>query len=369
MLRPLHVRRTPPLRARCDVKVLLLPRARGKHYPACARPNVLINRSAFKSLSTLSPSNLKGAEMALRCAALPTLDSMVGDTQARCVDFFEAYAQDLPPPLDAELRAIAAQLFTVHKRARLGELFKVLQGDAETTIGHALPPGEDPVGWRKAIESQAGFEFAGASVPASSKLVKQVAPAVESKAKLSKAEQRLALGTSTISDDLEAAGEIPDDPIDESCFAVFTTDYANTTVDKDELDNFIDAIITQFAEVHGKTNLGAPLLRKLHAQAHRRVKYLPRRGTTAGKDRRFFSMIYDKTVNRSYVRAFKRTNLGPCSCHIRSRPHLCPPRPHPTPVMRARRSPTRASSPFAHPTRSRRSTRAARSCSAPSPST
>ena len=45
--------------------------------------------------------------------------------------------------------------------------------------------------------------------------------------------------------------------------------------DQDELDDFIVAVITQFAEAHHKVNLGAPLLRKIAAQAHRRLKYLP----------------------------------------------------------------------------------------------
>ena len=49
----------------------------------------------------------------------PSLQDMTGDEQAVALDWFELYAQDLPGPVDAELRAISAAVFKKFKRARL----------------------------------------------------------------------------------------------------------------------------------------------------------------------------------------------------------------------------------------------------------
>ena len=246
-------------------------------------------------------------------AAPPTLEDMKGDEQARCVDWFKAYAQDLPTPLDAEMSRIGMSIFAAHKRARLGGLFKIAQGDVESTIGSVA---SDPRGWRMAMEEAAGFTFAQGNVPPSFHLMKTVAPSVS--VPMSKSEARIKSGTSTISDDLLAIGQIPEDPINEACFSAFTTDFANSVVLEREVGNFIDNVLCQFKAAHFKNSLGAPLLQKCAAQAHRRIKFLPARGKVLGKDRRFFSMLYDKSVNRGHVR-FACISL-PCHtprpCHL-----------------------------------------------------
>ena len=149
----------------------------------------------------------------------PSLESMRGDSNARCIDFFAEYAEDLPPPLDGELLKIAEKLFIAHKRARLGALFKVGRVAVEQTIKDCFPD-ESPDGWRKAIEEQAGFEFALSNVPASAALIRLVGPS-SVEVTLTKTENRILKGMSTISDDLLANGnEISESPIDEACFDV-----------------------------------------------------------------------------------------------------------------------------------------------------
>ena len=157
-----------------------------------------------------------------------SLDKMVGDPNVRTLDFFEAYAEDLPPPLNVSLRTIAAALFTDHKRPRLGTLFLVQQCDAEGTIRRAVP-NDDATGWRKAIEVQAGFTFAGANVPSSYELIRRIAPSVELKESVQ--DRRRRDGTATVSDEMEEAGRVRDDPISAACFTNFGTDPKFSVVD------------------------------------------------------------------------------------------------------------------------------------------
>ena len=230
----------------------------------------------------------------------PTLESMKGDSNARCMNFFAAYAEELPDLMATSLTAIGDLLFKNHMRARLGELFLLSPGDVEATISKAAP-GDNPRGWRLAIEAQAGFNFESSNVPPSAALMKVVS-SIES-TKLSKADKRIEKGESTISDDIMAGGDLPDDPIEEECFSgVFACDPSKEVISQGELDAFIDRVLVQFGSSHGKINLGAPLLRKVAAQAHRRIKFLPRRGAVPGRDRKFFNMIYDRANNRGHVR-------------------------------------------------------------------
>ena len=246
----------------------------------------------------------------------PSLQDMTGDEQAVALDWFELYAQDLPGPVDAELRAISAAVFKKFKRARLGALFKVAQGAVEETIRAALqsisnaaPDSitcDEAAGWREAIEVQAGFTFAEANVPASAFLVQSILPQIEPR--LSKAESMIAAGTSTISMDLLAAGPIPNSPLHESCFSVFTNDYAHNPVSEPQLSLFTDRIVCQFGSKHLKTNLGAPLLQKIARQVRRRV-IIPKYGKTLGVDRDVQTMVYDKTNNRKAVRPLHQTHF------------------------------------------------------------
>ena len=93
-----------------------------------------------------------------------------------------------------------------------------------------------------------------------------------------------------------------DDPISAACFTNFGTDPKFSVVDEDDLHDFITSAIAQFATTHWKIALGAPLLRKMHKQAQNQVPFLPRKGVTAGKDRCFKTMIYDRTNNLWNVR-------------------------------------------------------------------
>ena len=227
-----------------------------------------------------------------------SLEAMHGDRQARCIDFFKAYADDLPAPLNRQLINISEALFRVHKRARLGSLFMVSQGAAEATIREAEPE-EDAIGWREAIEAQSGMLFNTGYVPASAALALLTAPDA---AKVeTKVEKRLREGIGTISEEMLATGDIPDDPIDEACFAVFDVDPYNCVVSDPDLSAFTDAVVAQFTSSHGRSNLGAPLIRKCHKQAHKRIRFLPRYGNKLGKDRNIGTMLYNKTVNRVHV--------------------------------------------------------------------
>ena len=224
-----------------------------------------------------------------------------GDSNALCKDFFESYATELPAPLDDQLRQISVALFANHMRSRLGGLFKLLAGDAEETIG-SVTSVSAARGWRLAIQEQAGMTFAAARVPESAVVFKAVTGNDEVPTKLLARDKRIEQGATTVADDMECAGDLPDEPIGEECFSVFTNDVAKQEADKDELAAFVEMILTQFASSHGKINLGAPLLRKIHAQAHRRIKFLPKRGKTQGKDRSIGSMVSNLAVNRGHVR-------------------------------------------------------------------
>jgi hypothetical protein len=227
--------------------------------------------------------------------------SVAADTEKLCTSFFEEYASELPPPMDGELRAIASALFANHMRSRLGSLFSVAPGDAETSIGEATSL-QKARGWRLAIEDRAGMTFSGGNVPASASLVKAITGRAPEHAKKSKSEKRRDAGESTVSDDMMATGAIPNSPIAEACFDAFTNDTTKHTAKNEEVMDFVDNVVSQFFTSHGKTNLGAGLLRNCARQAHARVKFLPARGRTAGCDRRFMSMLYDKTNNRTHVR-------------------------------------------------------------------
>ena len=215
------------------------------------------------------------------------------------MDFFKAYADDLPSPLNHKMINISQALFRVHKRARLGSLFMVAQGAAEATI-RAAEPEDDAIGWREAIEAQSGMLFNTGYVPASAALAQLTAPTaarVETKV-----EKRVREGVGTIAEEMLSTGDIPDEPIDEACFAVFECDPFNTSVTDADLSAFTDAVVAQFSSSHGRSNLGAPLLRNCARQAHKRIRFLPAYGNKLGKDRKIGKMIYDKTVNRGHVR-------------------------------------------------------------------
>ena len=235
--------------------------------------------------------------------------------------WFEAYAQSLPAPLDAELRTVATALFRKHKRVTLGSLFKVPQVEVEHTIRGVLPNDPDGVvGWRAALEDSAGFCFASANVPPSAALAKIILPSVDC-TKVTKASARIVKGESTISDDLLAVGVISDTPVDEACFSVFSGDYAHSTVSNPELGRFLDAILKQFGTRCLKINLGAPLLEKISIQCHRRVPHLPIWGKVPGEERNFKTMLYDKTVNRKHVSPTATPPPSPFTLH-HARPSL-----------------------------------------------
>ena len=243
----------------------------------------------------------------------PSLEDMTGDEQAVALDWFGLYANDLPAPVDGQLRAISAAIFMKHKRVRLGALFKVAQGAVEETIRAALTAlgatdgaTDDAAGWREAIEEQAGFKFADANVPASAALVHKILPHIP--LALTKTEQAIKRGTSTVSMDLLALGPLPHSPLHPSCFNVFTNDYAHYPVKEEELSLFTDAVLCQFASKHMKTNLGAPLLRKIEKQVRRRV-ILPIYGNKSGLERNVFKMVYDKTTNRKQVHPLHQSHF------------------------------------------------------------
>ena len=251
--------------------------------------------------------------------SVPTLRTMRGDSEAMCIDWFPAYAASLPPPFDAQARAIGDQLFADHKRGTLRTLFKVLSSEVERSIKACIPVTDDPVGWRQAIQDEADFVFAEAKVPSSAALAKLVAPdSHEVQTTLSKMEARVKTGTGTISDDLAVAGgSLPNSPIKEACFSVFSNNVSSNVALEHEVRAFTDKVIGQVAADYGKLNIGAPLLRKMSKQAHRRVPHLPTRGKVQGNMRSFETMIGGKTLNRDYVRC--STTLQP----VRPRAPAC----------------------------------------------
>ena len=144
--------------------------------------------------------------------------------------------------------------------------------------------------------------FTTARVPESATIFKALTGNDEVPTKPLARDKRKELGQTTVSDDMEFAGEIPNSPIGEECFSAFTNDVKTQEASKEELGTFVEMILTQFASSHGKINLGAPLLRKIKAQANRRIKFLPARGKVKGKDRDIGLMVYNLSINRGHVR-------------------------------------------------------------------
>ena len=153
---------------------------------------------------------------------MPTSDTL-------CTAFFDAYAAKMPPPANDQVLLIKDALFEAHFRARLGALFKVSQGDAEETMSSVIDA-KRARGWRMAIEERAGMLFANDSnAPPSALLIKKVTgpkqpKSKEGEVKLTKSEKRLAAGNPTVSDIMEQSGGIPEYPINEACFKVFSVD-------------------------------------------------------------------------------------------------------------------------------------------------
>jgi hypothetical protein len=160
--------------------------------------------------------------------------------------------------------------------------------------------------------------FATAHVPESAVVFKALTGNDEVTDKPTARDKRKEQGQTTVSDDMELAGDIPNSPISKECFSVFTNDTQTQEVNKDELSSFVEMILTQFASSHGKINLGAPLLRKIKQQAHRRIRFLPARGKTKGKDRDIGMMVYYLSINRGHVRLSPNPRMcasRPCVTH------------------------------------------------------
>ena len=71
------------------------------------------------------------------------LKSFHSDTDASTLQFFNAYAAELPPSMDARFRAYGTKFLEKHARATLGALFKLsrmqCRGVLRNTGGYVRP--------------------------------------------------------------------------------------------------------------------------------------------------------------------------------------------------------------------------------------
>ena len=95
------------------------------------------------------------------------LDDFHMDSQARTLDFFEAWKRELPPKVSETVDKIADGFFQHYAVPRLHGLFGVLRSDAEKVVS-AAGGGE---GYCDTMEQMSGFRFRLPEAPQSASLV------------------------------------------------------------------------------------------------------------------------------------------------------------------------------------------------------
>ena len=225
-------------------------------------------------------------------AAPPSLlASFKGDPNTRVFEFFEAYADDLPPSHAAIARKICSGFFDIHARTRFASLFLLTTTQADTVIADA----GGGAGMRKTIEEVAGFQFRAPEAPDSAALVSLI----HAKTPLEQKPPR------TLSVALARSGELCSSCIlapDAFADVIATADPLHNTITEPELEAATDTLLRIITEEHGTWKIGKPLAVIYGRQAHTQLPNLPDYGCKKGYQREFWKMMQDKIKNRKNVR-------------------------------------------------------------------
>ena len=227
---------------------------------------------------------------------LPTLANMKGRAGAKVIDWFTAYALELPEEQGNVCRAAGTAFVAKTMKITLGSLFKMEGARAERILDSV---GAD-LGWLETIEEEAGFKFAVLPVPAISTLV---APDSDGQQRVSsgKRTQRSAGRPPTLSAELFRAGTLYDQTVPEECFRhVHTKTPLVHRITEVECNKTTAAVVLWCAAIHGRCNLGVGLCTQLGRQLQDRLPMLPVYGKN--DERNWESMLRIKAENLVHVR-------------------------------------------------------------------
>ena len=255
--------------------------------------------------------------------AARSLSAMQGDADTKLTEFFERWGGDMSADLAERLDKICKAFMEKHAVTRIGTLFKLRRAQAEA-IFVECGAGE---GWITTLEELAGFRFTSAPAPDSLSLT-ALSNGTEYKPK---PKYKPTLSDSVVEKGAFESERIPEYVFDASKCACPEVD----TLKESDVERVTDRMLEYLAAKHGAWNIGKPLARNYGAQLAARLPYLPRYGKTAGRDRLWWMIVWQKCKNRTHV---CRAPPAP--------PHPLPPRQRFLPSASSthvRRSHTRAS--------------------------
>jgi hypothetical protein len=240
--------------------------------------------------------------MLTELASTLTLASMYSDAGARTVDFFEAYANELPSDMATRFKAYGDKFIRRHARVQLKGLFKLQRDqcnkviiDVNTELNYDEGTGEED-GIRESIEEAAGFEFQRPTAPESAALV------TSKKRKVCDEDDSNVSSIGSLSQIVPRAqqldAELPDYVFD----VVKTSDPLNNPIPDSELSALTDETLMFLSKRFGKHNVGMGLARIYAAQIRKRVKLSDRgkKNRIRGSDRDLAAILVEKARNRTY---------------------------------------------------------------------
>ena len=229
---------------------------------------------------------------------LRPLGEMKGDADALTIDFFAAWADRLTPTLADKCTKWGNFFMEAHGKATLGQIFKLKTAKALEALDAV---GLDH-GWLETLEEEAGFTFPDPNVPASAALCPAHPPSRGSKMlAVAKAARQI---EPTISQELNQAGTLHDQPLPPQCYDVVeVADPQTTTLLPSDVSAIVRVIRRHYYKGFGRGNLGMPLCRHHGKQLGRAFPLLPAHGHTKGCDRRWFSILNNGQENGTHVLA------------------------------------------------------------------
>ena len=227
-----------------------------------------------------------------------TLESFRCDGEARVTDFFQAYANEMPPSMAERFEAYGAKFMERHARARLSSLFKLLRSQCNSVIADVHKEMkltlEDEDAIRESIEEAAGFVFELSKAPESA--------ALATKRKSPGGEGTQPKKGRSLSQCLPQAQQI-ETALPDSVFDVVTTpDPLINPITETELSLITDETLKFLCRTFGRHNVGLQIVRVYAAQIRRKVKIGPRgkKNVVLGADRDLAQSLVEKARNRTY---------------------------------------------------------------------
>ena len=225
------------------------------------------------------------------------LEAMSEDRDVRTHDFFKEYGADHCDEKRDICVRMADRFVNEHGTTRLGSLFGLNANVAHDVIRESGAP----VGWFETIQDIAGFKWQVHQVPASTSLCEAGS---EGKVVYRRSRPAKRRHPGTVSDNLSELGTLRDQFIPQEVFeaAIYSTNPALCAIDENEVIAMTDNIVAWALATYGRVNLGMPLCRHFGIQLQRMLPHLPQYGKTAGVNRKWSQMIFNKCNNRFYVR-------------------------------------------------------------------